>query len=142
MNFNLHQLGRKFGQRANGRLFIPGAAVAWKLAGQEAFSESRSPLSDLSTGGLAFLTNNPPDLGSEVTIRVTIPPKSESFELQGEVKYSEMRGAKLTFKYRIGVELHPFKEAEGCNNALVLDKLKALEKALGKNSPQKIRKIR
>jgi hypothetical protein len=142
MRFNLHELGRRFGQRAHGRLFIPGASVAWKLAGQKSFPESRFPLSDLSAGGLAFLANNPPDIGAEIAILVSIPQKTDAFEVKGEVKYSILRGLRLTYKYRVGVEFHPFNKAEGCNDLQVLDELNALEKAFGKKRSKTIKGLK
>jgi hypothetical protein len=132
MSFNFNGLGRKFGQRTNDRIFIPGAAVAWKLSGQKSFPETRSPLSDISIGGLAFLTNNPPDVQSDILILVSLPQKADSFELRGEVKYALTRGPRLTYKYRVGVELRPFKKEDGCNPPQVLDQVKALDKKFGK----------
>jgi hypothetical protein len=132
MSFHLHELGRKFEQRAGSRIFIPGATVSWKLSGQKSFPETRFPLSDISIGGLAFLTNNPPDVRSEITILISLPQQTDAFELLGEVKYSITRGPRLTYKYRVGVELRPFEQANGCNSPQVLDQVKALEKKFGK----------
>ena len=136
MSLNFHDIGRKFGQRSNSRLFIPGAVMSWKLPGQQSFSETRSPLSDISISGLAFLTNNPPDVGSEISILVSLPQKTDvkidAIELLGEVKYCMTRGPRLTYKYRVGVELRPFEPSDGCNSPQVLEQVKALEKTFGK----------
>jgi hypothetical protein len=137
MSFNIHEIGRKFGHRAHNRIHIPGAVVSWKISEQESSSDARCPLSDISMGGVAFLTNNPPDVGSRIVLLVWAPRKTEAFELLGEVKYSIARGPRLTYKYRIGVELRPFDQSEGCNTLQALEQFKELEKRYGKRRSKK-----
>jgi hypothetical protein len=131
MSFKIHEIGRKFGQRDYSRLFIPGATVSWKSSGQDSLSEDKCPLSDISIGGLAFLTNNPPVVKSEIVLMLWVPQKTEAFELLGEVKYSVTRGPRLTYKYRVGVRFRPFDQADGCNSLEALDQIKELDRIFG-----------
>jgi Tfp pilus assembly protein PilZ len=132
MNFNLHEFSRKLGRREYDRFIIPGASISWKLTGQESFPDRTSPLSDISKGGLSLLTNDPPSVGSEVSLLVSIPQKTETLELLGKVIYSVARGPRLTYKYRVGVALRPFDEPEG-NSLQALNQIEALDQIFGKH---------
>jgi Tfp pilus assembly protein PilZ len=132
MSFNLHDLSHKLGRREYNRFIIPGATISWKLVGQESFPDRTSPLSDISKGGLSLLTNDPPSVGSDVSLLISVPQKAETFELLGKVIYSVARGPRLTYKYRVGVALQPFDQPEG-NSLQSLTQLEALEKIFGKH---------
>ena len=132
MNMELQELGRKLGRRRRDRFIIPGATVSWVLAGQQPFPDETSPLSDISRDGVSLLTNDPPTVGAEITIRVFLPQKTENFDLLGKVIYCNPRGPRLTYGYRIGVELLPFAQTDGCNSLQSLDMIEALERKYGK----------
>jgi hypothetical protein len=68
---------RKYDQRAFIRFTVPGAAVSWKSDGQNSFSEADMPLADISRGGLAFLSNNPPAVESNIFIQIFLPQGKE-----------------------------------------------------------------
>jgi Tfp pilus assembly protein PilZ len=112
MNLNLKQLSRKFGQRAFVRFTVPGAAVSWMPQGQTTFSETSMPLSDISRGGLAFLANDPPEIESDIFLHIFLPQTQETLELIGRVVYSMPRGPGLIYKYRIGIQLKSFVQAD------------------------------
>jgi hypothetical protein len=131
MSFNIHELSRKLGRRAYSRFIIPGAAIFWKTVGQKSFSDQNSPLSDISRGGLSFLTNDPPSVESEVALSILLPKTKEKVELFGKVKYSTLRGPRLTYTHRVGVELWPFDNSDNCNSLQTLQQIEALEKEYG-----------
>jgi len=132
MDIDLQALGRKLGRRNHDRFNIPGAIVSWMFTGQKSFSDKTSPLSDISRGGLSLLTNDPPTVGSDITLRIFLPQKTRTFDLLGKVIYSASRGPRLTYGYRIGVELMPFAQTEGCNSLQSLNMIEALERTYGK----------
>ncbi len=115
LNLSLKDISRKFGQRAHVRFTVPGAAVSWMLQGQESFAETSMPLSDISRGGLAFLANEPPEIGSEIFIHIFLPQHKETLELLGRVVYSIPRGPGLIYRFRVGVELKSFAPTDGHN---------------------------
>jgi Tfp pilus assembly protein PilZ len=112
MNLHLKQLSRKFGQRAFVRFSVPGAAVSWMPQGQNSFSETAMPLSDISRGGLAFLANEPPKIESDIFLHIYLPQTKETLELIGRVAYSIPRGPGLIYKYRVGIQLKSFVQSE------------------------------
>ena len=132
MSLNFQEFGRKLGRRSYDRIIIPGAIVSWVLTGQKSFSDQTSPLSDITKGGLSFLTNDPPTVGSEITLRIFLPKKTGTFDLIGKVIYSRARGPRLTYGYRIGVELIPFTQTDGCNSLQSLSMIEALIRKYGK----------
>ena len=132
MDFVLKDLGRKLGRRAFKRLTIPGAVVSWMLKGQESFPDTQWPLSDISRAGLSFLTNEPPAIGSEVSLRVFLPQSNETLELHGSVVYSIPRGPRLTYRYRVGVESKAFAQLEAENSPQLLKIIEASERKYGK----------
>jgi hypothetical protein len=132
MTFNLHEFSRKLGRREYGRFVIPGAAVSWKEAGHDTFPDQAVPLSDISRGGISLLTNNPPGVGADLSLLILLPKETGKIELLGKVIYSVARGPRLTYKYRVGVELRPFEKSDGCNTLEALTQIDVLEKKFGK----------
>ncbi len=78
------------------------------------------------------MTNDPPSVGSNVSLQVTAPQKSENLELLGKVIYCVSRGPRLTYKYRVGVELRPFDQPDG-NSLKALRQIEDLEQVFGKH---------
>jgi hypothetical protein len=132
MSLDLKELSRKLGRRAFKRFSIPGAVVFWIQGCQEPLPESGSPLSDISRGGLSFLSNEPPAIGSEISLRIVLPQNQETLELSGHVIYALLRGPRLTYRYRIGVDLKSFEPSQGGNSPDVLKTIEALERKYGK----------
>jgi hypothetical protein len=127
VNFDLKELSRKFGQRAYIRFTVPGAAVSWMPEGQDSFIEDSIPLSDISRGGLSFLSNDPPTVGSGIFVHIFLPQNKETLELLGRVVYSVPRGPGLIYRYRVGIELKAFVQSEGCNPPHSLKVIEAFE---------------
>ena len=78
------------------------------------------------------MTNNPPTVGSDITLLIFLPKKTEYFELLAKVIYSIPRGPGLTYGYRVGMEFKPFAQSEGCNPIQSFKTIEALEKTYGK----------
>jgi Tfp pilus assembly protein PilZ len=127
MRLNLNELSRKFGQRAFIRFTVPGAAVSWMPQGQESFSETSMPLSDISRGGLSFLANEPPAIGSDIFLHIFLPQNKETIELLGRVVYANPRGPGLIYRFRVGVELKTFAPSEGGNSPHSLKVIETFE---------------
>jgi len=126
------KMSRKLGQRAHERFSIPGATISWRNIDQTSFPAETWPLSDLSSSGVSLLTNNPPDVDSDISLRINLPKKPEHIELYGRVIYSTFRGPGLTYEYRIGVQLNPFSPAEGDNSSQAREVIEELERMYGK----------
>jgi hypothetical protein len=132
MNFDLQHLRRMLGRRTFGRFTIPGAVVSCMWNGQESSPDARWPLSDVSRAGLSFLTNAPPDVGSDVSLRVFLPQDNEALELSGIVVYCIQRGPRLTYRYRVGIESETLRQFQGENPPQLLKKIEASERKYGK----------
>jgi hypothetical protein len=115
---------RRNERRAFLRFAVPGAAVSSKSDGQNSFSEADMPLADISRGGLAFLSNNPPAVESDIFIQIFLPQGKEYLALLGRVVYSIPHGAGLIYGYRIGVQVKAFLQTEPGSSS---DSLKAIE---------------
>jgi hypothetical protein len=124
---NLKELSRRFGQRAFVRFTVPGAAVSWMPDRKEPFAEAGMPLSDISRGGLSFLSNEPPIIESEIFLQIFLPQNNETLELLGRVVYSIPRGPGLIYKYRVGIELKSFIQPERENSPHPLKVIEAFE---------------
>jgi hypothetical protein len=123
LEFNTH--GRKAV-----RFSIPGATVELEdaAAGRMARHQGleRSPVVDLSRGGLSFLTNIPPKQG-RVLLGLVYSEEEEPILLQGRIVYSMPRGTPLSYRYRIGVEFAPFSHHKWHNSLEALCRLEKLE---------------
>jgi len=136
MKSTIHRIKRKFGRRTYDRFSIPGATVAWTYLGQDFVPDETLPLSDISMKGLSLLANNPPEVDSDISIRIHLPKEPGSLELAGKVIYSINRGPNLTFEYRVGVELKPFSKTEGDNSPQSQEIIEELEQMYGKRLEQ------
>lgn len=85
------------------------------------------PLSDISRGGLSFLANNPPEIGTEIFLQIFLPQNSETLELLGRVVYSNSRGPGLIYRYRVGIEVKSFVQSGDANTPHPLKVIEAFE---------------
>ena len=132
MGIALMQLSRRLRQRAYNRFAVPGATVSCVVTEKKPFPVETCPLSDIDRGGLSFLTNYSPAVGSEINLIVSPPSLTESFELCGHVIYAISRGPGLTYGYRVGVELKPFTRSGDGNSIQSLNAIKTLEQTYDK----------
>jgi hypothetical protein len=117
--------------RTCARFSIPGATVSLRMKrfGLEKPAEDtqeRLPLIDISRGGLSFLTDSPPRR-SHISIMVRYSDTEDPIPLEGNVSYSLVRGAGLSYRYRVGVEFIPFSPRRGHNTIESLTRLERLE---------------
>jgi hypothetical protein len=101
--------------RAFVRFTVPGASVSWKSNGGGIFSEADMPLADISRGGLAFLSNKPPELDSNILVQIFLPQGKQMLELHGRVVYSIPYNPGLLYRYRVGIEVKSLLNAERGN---------------------------
>jgi hypothetical protein len=128
------------GDRRCARFAVPGATVSCEAAGlgrrrKTLSSEERSPVADMSTGGISFLTNSPPKL-NRATLLLTYSEAEEAIRLEGTVVYVVPRGAGLSYRYRVGFEFSPFSGKKGHNSLESLGRLNRLEKIFGHQDTQ------
>jgi len=125
--------------RKSGRFVIPGATISLKKGagghGKDELAIERSPVIDISKGGVAFLTNEIPKLG-RVTLLLTYAEDEAPLRLMGTIVYFVSRGAGLRYRYRVGAEFAPFSTTKGHNSFESLVKLEGLGKAYGEKDPQ------
>ncbi len=98
-------------------------------------------MSDISKGGLSFLTNDPPTVGSEISLLVLFPAKPQTIELLGTVVYSIPRGPRLTYGYRVGVEFKPFAPSDGGNPVEILDVIETLKRTYGRRQGKRVLRV-
>jgi hypothetical protein len=127
MNANLNELNCKHNQRAFTRFTVPGATVSWMPNGQNKYSEANMPLSDISKGGLSFLTNEPPEVEADIYIRISLHQGSAPIELIGRVVYASPFGPGLIYKYRIGVEMKKHVQSKDGNGVTSSQVIEAFE---------------
>jgi hypothetical protein len=134
MSLHLQELGRKLGRRVQNRFAIAGATISWIMAGQEHFSDETMPLSDIGRGGLSFLSNKPPAIGSDLALRIYLPKKSEALDVYGKVVYSISRGPRLTYSHRVGVEFAVPGQSDRSNSDQTTNTVAALERTYGRRA--------
>jgi hypothetical protein len=134
MSDDAKQPGGKSERRAFVRFTVPGAAASWKSYGQNFFSEADMPLADISRGGLAFFSNNPPLAESDIFIQVFLPHGKEYLELLGRVVYAVPHGPGLVYRYRVGVQVKAFLQTEFGNSS---HSLRVIESYEGKYAKRK-----
>jgi len=110
------------------RFVIPGATIAYKLHGffkkHLPFTDKLYPTTDLSKGGISFLSDTPLSENKELSVLLNIPEKESPIQFEGKVAYISLDSG-ASYRYRIGVQFKPFGTKEGLNS---LDNLKDLEK--------------
>jgi len=115
--------------RARPRMIIPRTTVKYRICSlwffQRDFSEP-CPLVDLSSGGLAFLTDVAPLPGKRISMLLKFPEKQHALRVDGNVVYTVATGI-AGYRQRIGVQFLPFAEKRGCNNPKVLEALVEFE---------------
>jgi Tfp pilus assembly protein PilZ len=126
-------------RRACNRFVVPGSAVAYKVHGlftrTQPFTDSLYPVTDLSKGGLSFLTDNPLKENKEVSILLHISEKESPVQLEGKIAYVGINPAG-SYRYRVGLKFLPFGTKDGFNPLENLKRLEDLEKTFGAGKKQ------
>jgi hypothetical protein len=112
------------------RFEIPGSTVSYKLKKhlltKPSLGEEFCPASDLSRGGLRFLSQEELKIGTAIILKISIPGERIPLELQGQVRWVAPDGG-TSYKYQIGVQFSPYGEKKGQNYPGSLVKIIALE---------------
>lgn len=117
-------------KRACQRFKIPGATVNYKLGrllSSQKYVEKYNPVSEISRGGIRFLSQKHIATKSKILLKISIPDEKPSLILKGRVRWVAFFPS-LSYKYQIGVEFDPFGERKECNSLQILERLIALEK--------------
>ena len=126
-------------KRACERFIIPGSAVAYKVHGfftrNQPFTDSLYPVTDLSKGGLSFLSDTPLKENKEVSILLHTSEKENPVQLEGKIAYVVINPAG-SYRYRVGLKFLPFGTKNGFNPLENLKRLEELEKTFGAGRKQ------
>ncbi len=87
------------------------------------------------------MTNDPPTVGSDISLVVLLPNQTQTLELLGTVVYSIPRGPRLTYGYRVGVELKPFTQSDDGNSVESLDVIEALKRTYGRRKSKRVLRV-
>ena len=113
------------------RFVIPGSTIAYKLHGfftkQRAFPDKLYPVTDLSKGGLSFLSDMPLRENKELSILFNIPEKDSLLQLEAKIAYIGLNSGS-SYRYRVGIQFKPFGTKESLNSLDNLNRLEELEK--------------
>jgi hypothetical protein len=116
--------------RARRRVFFPRSTVKYQvhrfLFGKSDFSH-QCPLIDISSDGLAFLTDEAPAPQKRVTLFVKFPGSETTLRVKGTVVYALATGI-AGYRYRIGIKFLPFENRRGCNDLKTREILLNIEK--------------
>jgi Tfp pilus assembly protein PilZ len=104
------------------RFAIPGASANIKA---KEYAEEFSPVLDMSRGGVKLLVKRPVNMGTELTLKISVPAERIPLNLIGVVKWISYDEEKK--KYGIGVQFNPYGEKKGQNYPGTLVKIIALE---------------
>jgi AraC-like DNA-binding protein len=123
-------------QRAERRITLPGATVAYLLHGRGVRKSEFSnfhPLIDLSGIGMAFLSDRPSKPGRMASFLIKYDDAKESLRLEGKIVYAVGIDAAGS-QFRIGVRFMPFDSQKGCNTPETLNVLRQLKQAAAHDS--------
>ncbi len=116
--------------RARRRLIIPKTTVryqTYKFWIRRSSYSTQCPLVDLSSDGLAFLSDHALMPEKQISLNLKFPAGEEIVRLEGRVVYAVATGI-AGYRYRIGVRFLPFDDRRGGNTRKTLDVLVNLEK--------------
>jgi Tfp pilus assembly protein PilZ len=116
------------------RFVVPGSAIAYKVQGfftrNRPYTDNLFPVTDLSKGGLSFLTDKPLKEGKALSIILHISEKESSLQLEGKIAYVLINPAG-SYRYRVGLKFNPFGTKKRFNPLENLKRLEELEKTYG-----------
>ncbi len=116
--------------RARRRVLFPRSTVEYQVHRFWLFKSEQShpcPLVDLSSEGLAFLTDEPPAPEERVTLFMKFPGSETTLRVKGTVVYSLATGI-AGYRCRVGIKFLPFADRRGCNDLKTREILLNIEK--------------
>jgi hypothetical protein len=113
------------------RFELPRATLSYKLKNdpslQDLYLEEFCPISEISRGGICFLSKIIPKLDSYIELKITIPGEPVPLSLKGIVQRIGMYSG-MNYSGQIGVQFNPFgDENPEQNYPDILAKIIALE---------------
>ena len=117
-------------RRACERFIVPGAVINYKEEGlffSGKYLEDAFPVSDISRGGVGFLSNAPLKIDADVTMKIIIPGEGAPLILKGRVRWISLNPGK-SYKYQIGIQFAAYGKHRGDNDHEILRRIIALEK--------------
>ena len=112
------------------RFEIPGATVSYEfkkpLLTKTSHGEEFCPVIDLSRGGLRFLSNEEIQIGTPITLKISIPGERVPLELHGQIRWVAPQVG-MNYSFQLGVQFSPYGEKKGQNYPGTLVKIIALE---------------
>jgi Tfp pilus assembly protein PilZ len=114
--------GKNAEKRECKRFVIPGASAS--ITAKD-YTEEFSPVLDISRGGVKLLVKRPVNMGTELTLKISVPAERIPLNLIGVVKWISYDDEKK--KYGVGVQFNPYGVKKGQNYPGALVKIIALE---------------
>ena len=113
------------------RFELPGSTLSYKLNKdsflQDVYTEEFCPVSNISRGGIHFLSKITPKLGSDIKLKIAIPGELVPMSIKGKVRWVGRFGG-ANYSIQIGVQFNPYgDENPEQNYPGVLVKIIALE---------------
>ncbi|MBS3820092.1 PilZ domain-containing protein [bacterium] len=113
------------------RFKIEGATVSYKkpklLSTPKNYTEENCPVTEISRGGIRFLTEKPLKINQKVMLTVHLPGNRDPLDLQGRVIWKSV-SPNQSYKYQLGIQFEPYGAKKNQNSPLILEKIKELEK--------------
>lgn len=113
------------------RFKIEGATVSYKkpklFSTPKKFRETNCPVTEMSRGGIRFLTQKPLKINKKILLTVQLPGNRDALDLSGQVIWKSL-SPNQSYKYQLGIQFDPYGTKKGQNSPLLLDKIKELEK--------------
>ena len=113
------------------RFELPGSTLSYKLKKgpslQDVYTEEFCPVSNISRGGIHFLSKITPKLESDIELKIAIPGEPVPLSLKGKVRWIGRFGG-ANYSSQIGIQFNPYgDEKPEQNYPGVLVKIIALE---------------
>ena len=120
---------REAERRACERFVVPGATVYCKEEGfffRRKYTDDFYPVSDISLGGLRYLSQKPLIDNAKVSLKIVLPGEDATMEIKGRVKWVSPNPEK-SYKYVIGIQFEPYGTRKGNNDPRSRKRLEILE---------------
>lgn len=111
---------------------MPGATLCYRKKSrfwrENAYSEDRFPVLDISRGGAKFLSNDRPKVGLRIDVRIYIPEASQPLEMAAVVCWVGIN-PEFSYRFQIGIAFAPYGSWKNANPPALLGQIKKLESA-------------
>jgi hypothetical protein len=112
------------------RFNIPGTTLYYKKDSmfhhKGPYPDKYYPVLDISRGGLRFLTNERPQIGLPVEVRISVPEADYQPEIKGVVRWVS-RNLEKSYRYQTGVVFNAYGDKKKENPSEILSFIQSLE---------------